>query len=103
MRRLPGFYGLIVLVLSAAQVVVADEAVPTGKLSADATPLAYTLNFKIDPRQARFSAQVRIRVTLAKTTQHLWLHAQDLDVTRTELADAGGKIHKATFFQRSPD
>jgi cytosol alanyl aminopeptidase len=99
MRRVVVFCGLVLVALSAAQVAVADEAVPTGKLPADVTPLAYTLKLKIDPRQDRFSGATRIRVKLAKAADHLWLHGRDLDVSKVELTDAAGKVHKATYAQ----
>src|ERR1700692_1683674 len=81
----------------------AAEAIPTGKLPADATPLGYTLKFKVDPREAKFSAHVGIRVKLAKATDHVWLHALDLYFTSGAVTDASGKIHKATFAQRDPE
>ncbi len=99
MRGAAVFCGLVLVALSALHVAVAEEAVPTGKLSADVTPLAYTLAFKIDPRQERFSGTTRIRVKLAKAADHLWLHGQDLAVGKVELADAAGKVHKATYTQ----
>jgi alanyl aminopeptidase len=88
---------------AAAQFGSAAEAIPTGKLPADATPLGYTLKFKVDPREARFSAHAGIRVKLAKATDHVWLHALDLDVSSAIVTDASGKIHKATFAQRDPE
>jgi alanyl aminopeptidase len=93
--------GLVLVV--AVPLGIAAEAIPTGKLPTDATPLGYTLSFKVDPREARFSAHVGIRVKLAKATDHVWLHALDLDVASVAVTDAGGKIHKATFAQRDPE
>ncbi len=97
MRSVAMFCCFVLMALSTAQVAGADEAVPTGKLPTDATPLAYTLKLKIDPREERFSGHVGIRVKLAKAADHLWLHGQDLDVHKVGLIDATGKIHKATY------
>ncbi len=101
MRGSSLFCGLVLI--ATTQVGIAGEAIPTGKLPADATPLGYTLKFKVDPREARFSAHVGIRVKLAKATDHVWLHALDLDVAGITVTDASGKIHKATFAQRNPE
>jgi alanyl aminopeptidase len=78
------------------------DAPPTGKLPDDAQPLAYALNLRIDPHTDRFSGQVRIRVKLAKSVDHLWLHASEIDVGKTELTDALGKAHKAKLEVRDP-
>jgi cytosol alanyl aminopeptidase len=77
--------------------VCADEGVPTGKLPDDAAPLSYSLQLKIDPREERFSGQTRIRIRLARASDHLWLHGLDLDVSKVELTDAAGKTHAATY------
>jgi len=83
-----------------AQVAAAD-APPDGKLPADATPLAYALALKIDPRADRFSGQVRIRVKLTKALDHLWLHASELDIGKVEVTDALGKVHQAALTPRA--
>jgi len=64
--------------------------VPTGKLPQDATPLRYALHLTLDPRSDRFTGEARIRVKLAKPTDHVWLHAQKLDITRAGATDAAG-------------
>jgi alanyl aminopeptidase len=81
--------------------VKADEP-PTGKLPDDATPLAYTLNLKIDPRADRFSGRVVIRVKLTKALDHLWLHASEIDVDKIDVTDARGAIHTAQLAVRDP-
>ncbi|MDR3389515.1 MAG: M1 family aminopeptidase [Rudaea sp.] len=97
MRSVSIICGLVLLASSALQVALADEAIPVGKLPEDATPLAYSLKLKIDPREERFNGQVGIRVKLSKAADHLWLHGQDLDVNKVQLIDAAGKAHKATY------
>ncbi|HEX6832317.1 MAG TPA: M1 family aminopeptidase [Rudaea sp.] len=76
---------------------IAAEAVPTGKLPDDATPLAYTLKLKVDPREDRFEGSVRIKVRLARPTDHVWLHGQDLTVAKAVVVDAQGRVHPAVY------
>jgi cytosol alanyl aminopeptidase len=97
MRSLAPWGFFVVLALVGGNPLVAQDVVPTGKLSDDATPLSYVLNLKIDPRQDGFSGQTRIRVRLAKAADHLWLHGQDLQVKKVEVTDASGKVHKAAY------
>ncbi|HEY0230975.1 MAG TPA: M1 family peptidase, partial [Dokdonella sp.] len=68
----------------------AAAALPTGKLPQEVTPLRYALHLTIDPRSERFAGEARIRVKLAKATDHLWLHAQKLDISRSAATDAAG-------------
>ena len=86
-----------------AQAHETEDAIPGGKLSADAIPLGYSLNLKIDPHQQRFGGEVKIRVKLAKAADRLWLHGNDLDVSRATLIDAAGKTHPVHYAQRTPD
>jgi cytosol alanyl aminopeptidase len=88
-----------VLVLAAATPLAfaADEAIPTGKLSQDAAPVAYALTFKIDPRQDKFSGETKIRIKLNKPSDHVWMHGQDLTVSNVAVTDAAGKSHKGTY------
>jgi len=78
------------------------EPVPTGKLPDTAVPLAYALRLKVDPRGNRFSGEVRIHLKLAARTDHLWLHAREIDVARAELIDAAGARHEADVTLRDP-
>ena len=89
--------GLFLVGATLSAGVCAEEAVPTGKLPGDATPLAYTLKLKVDPREERFAGEVRIRIRLAKSTDHVWLHGQDLDVHKVNLVDAAGRSHTAVY------
>ena len=73
------------------------EPTPTGKLPDSVTPLAYALDLRIDPHEARFEGRVRIHVRLGRTDDHLWLHARDIDVSKAVLRDAAGMPHDATF------
>jgi len=68
----------------------AADSLPTGKLPQDATPLHYALHLTVDPRSDRFAGMARIRVRLAQATDHVWLHAQKLDITQSSATDAAG-------------
>ncbi|MEO7324602.1 MAG: M1 family metallopeptidase [Dokdonella sp.] len=64
---------------------------PTGKLPTDVIPHHYALHLTIDPRTDRFIGETRIRVKLAKAADHVWLHAQSIDVTKATVVDAAGE------------
>jgi alanyl aminopeptidase len=78
------------------------EPVPTGRLPDTAIPLAYGLDLKVDPRAERFTGQVRIRVELTTSLDHLWMHASEIEVARIAVTDAAGKRHTATLAVRDP-
>jgi len=73
---------------------------PTGRLPDTAIPLSYALNLKVDPRADRFTGQVRIRVKLTASLDHIWLHASDIDVAKIDVTDARGTVHKAQLAVR---
>lgn len=73
-----------------ASAAAAGGGVPAGKLPADAVPQHYALHFTVDPRKDRFSGETRIRVKLARPADRLWLHAQQLDITKASVAAANG-------------
>jgi alanyl aminopeptidase len=93
------FLGAALLMGSAT---AATEAPPTGKLPADAVPLSYVLNLKMDPRAERFSGEVKIHIKLAKAADHVWLHSREIDISKIELTDAAGKTSKATLAATDP-
>jgi len=78
------------------------DTVPTGRLPDTAIPLSYALDLKVDPRSDRFTGQVRIRVKLTASLDHIWLHASDIDVAKIDVTDARGKVHKAQLAVRDP-
>ncbi|GAA0723507.1 M1 family metallopeptidase [Dokdonella soli] len=86
---------LIVASTSLAACANAADTVPTGKLPTDVTPQRYSLHFTVDPRADRFSGETRIRVKLAKATDHVWLHAQQIAIERARVTDAAGKTTDA--------
>jgi alanyl aminopeptidase len=80
----------------AAQVAAkAAGEIPAGKLPADAEPLRYALHFTVDPRTDRFGGEARIRVKLAKSADHVWLHAQQLDIAKATVTDSSGETRSA--------
>ncbi|HET9048488.1 MAG TPA: M1 family metallopeptidase [Chiayiivirga sp.] len=74
----------------------ADTTVPAGKLPTTAAPLHYTLHLRIDPRAESFEGTARIRVALNEASDHLWLHARDLSITKASTIDAAGKTIATT-------
>jgi alanyl aminopeptidase len=75
-----------------------DSALPTGKLPADVVPLGYALHITADPRQEGFRGETRIRVRLDKPADHVWLHAQMIDLSRVRATDAKGRPIDASTF-----
>ncbi|WP_439534819.1 M1 family aminopeptidase [Polymorphobacter sp.] len=71
---------------------VQAQPVPVGRLPDGIKPLAYSLAFTIDPSQERFSGQTAIDVEVQKPTTLIYLHGQDLEVSRAELVSGGKRI-----------
>jgi alanyl aminopeptidase len=80
----------------------AQEAVPLGRLPEDVRPLSYDLSLTIDPGEERFSGAVRITVQMDRARSSLWLHGQDLHVTKASLAQRGGEALSAAYTQVHP-
>jgi alanyl aminopeptidase len=78
------------------------DTTPTGRLPDTAIPVSYALNLKVDPRTDRFTGQVRIRVKLTASLDHIWMHASDIDVAKIDVTDAQGKVRKAQLTVRDP-
>ncbi len=68
-----------------------------GKLPAGVMPLRYGLALTIDPRQARFSGEARIRLKFEKRTRSFWVHGRDLKVNAASLSPATGPAIEATY------
>jgi len=82
---------IALFLLSARWAFAAEAAVPTGKLPADVVPLGYALHVTADPREDRFRGEARIRVRLDEPADHVWLHAQKIDIERMRATDAKGQ------------
>ncbi len=87
----------LILCASAISASAADDGVPTGKLPDDAAPVSYALNLKIDPHENRFGGQATIRIKLAKASDHVWLHGEELSVSHVQVTDAAGKTRDAIY------
>ncbi len=55
---------------------------PGLRLPDTVTPLAYDLRLDVDPASELFSGEVAIEVRIDKRTDHVWLHADELEITR---------------------
>ena len=65
--------------------------VPRGPLPGEAEPLAYDVEMRIDPRETTFSGTASIRIRLALAVDGIWLHGQDLAITRAVVLDDDGR------------
>ncbi|HSS06246.1 MAG TPA: M1 family metallopeptidase, partial [Rhodanobacteraceae bacterium] len=92
MRMFPRVVLFAFLAALAAPVVAkSGDDVPSGKLPADAIPQHYALHFTVDPRTDRFSGEARIRVTLTRPSDHVFLHAEHLEIAKATVSAANGK------------
>ncbi|WP_230414542.1 M1 family metallopeptidase [Collimonas silvisoli] len=80
-----------------AAAAIPNDAAPLGKLPRWAQPLAYQLDFRVDPHQSDYSGSATIAIELKQTADHLWLHGQDLRVSKVTLTDSRKKIHAAQY------
>lgn len=68
---------------AAAQLPVA----PGLRLPDGVTPLHYDLTLDVDPDRETFAGEVRVRVRLDRATDHIWIHADQLDITSARYDD----------------
>lgn len=64
-----------------APVQPALPAAPGLRLPDGMTPLSYDLTLDVDPDRETFAGEVRVRVRLERATDHVWIHADRLDIT----------------------
>jgi alanyl aminopeptidase len=76
-----------------------STAAPAGKLPAGARPTAYRLYLKLDPRRDEFSGEVAIDVVLDASTDRIWLHGKDLDITDVSVTTESGAKLSASYRQ----
>ncbi len=55
---------------------------PGQRLPELAAPIAYDLRLEVDPNSEAFRGTVEIRVQLARATDHVWLHADELVIEK---------------------
>lgn len=72
---------------------------PRGKLPETAEPLAYELELRVNPSAEGFSGRVRIETQLEESTDLIWLHGRDLDVTRARVQIGDGESLAARWRQ----
>jgi aminopeptidase N len=79
----------------------ADLAPPLGRLSDTVIPSAYRLDLNIDPRLERFSGHTEIDATLTRSTATIFLHGNELTVTRVRVAEGSDTVD-ARYTQVDP-
>jgi alanyl aminopeptidase len=72
---------------------------PSGKLPPGARPSAYRLALKLDPRRDDFSGEVSIAVMLDASTDRIWLHGKDLDVSDVNVTTETGAVLSGNYKQ----
>ncbi len=68
-----------------------------GRLPNDVTPTAYALVLDVDPRQERFSGEVRIDVRIDAPRRVIWMHGLGLDVRTAAARLPSGEIVPASW------
>ena len=79
-----------------------NDVAPLGKLPRWAVPQSYQLQFRVDPKQDRYSGTTTIKVDLKKSSDHLWLHGQELNVGKVTVIDAAGRPHAGSYLAVAP-
>ncbi|HET7569569.1 MAG TPA: M1 family aminopeptidase [Gammaproteobacteria bacterium] len=80
-----------------------QQAVPNGELSNDVQPLAYTLDFTMDPDKAGYSGHENISIKLNKPSNLIWIHGRGIDVSNAKLVLADGKSLDIQYKQMNRD
>ncbi len=68
--------------------VATTVADPGLRLPATITPLGYELRLELDPEVERFAGRVTIRVRLDAPADRVWLHADELEITKATYTGA---------------
>ncbi|HET7587497.1 MAG TPA: M1 family metallopeptidase [Gammaproteobacteria bacterium] len=82
---------------------VTNESIPTGRLPDDVQPLAYSLDFTMDPDKAAFTGHEEIQVKLTEPRDTIWLHGVDIDVQKAKLVLADGQSLDINYKQVNDD
>jgi alanyl aminopeptidase len=77
---------------AAASVVQAAPQPPAFRLGDTATPIEYAVTLAIDPREAKFSGEVRIAMRVNRAAPVLWLNATNLTIDAAEFQQSRRKI-----------
>src|SRR5258706_217985 len=78
--------------LFAASLAHAAPQPPAFRLGDVATPIEYAASLAIDPREARFSGEVRITLRVNRATPLLWLNATNLAIESAAFQQGNRKI-----------
>ena len=73
-----------------------QRSAPAGRLPGIARPTTYRALLDLDPREDSFSGTVEIDINLKAAVTGLWLHGENLDVSRIT-ATAGGETVEASW------
>lgn len=73
---------------------------PPGQLSDTVKPTHYSLELRIDPSQDSFSGVVAIDVDFSETTDSMWIHGKNLDVTEAWVIAGESRRIEADYEQR---
>lgn len=87
MRRLASALAALFLAVS---VHAAESGPPLGMLPQTVKPIAYRLQLTIDPAQKDFAGHVEIDADLSEPTKQIFLHGNQLNVTKAEAKSARG-------------
>ncbi|MGH8162556.1 MAG: M1 family metallopeptidase [Gammaproteobacteria bacterium] len=77
----------------------ATAGIPTGQLPTDVQPLAYTLDFTMNPAQPTYRGHEQITIRIAKSLDTIWLHGRGIDVHKAQLLLANGKTLNVNYKQ----
>jgi aminopeptidase N len=97
MRRLSAYVGAALLAMSSNTALA--QTAPVGELSNDARPLAYRIDLTVDPAKERFSGKTSIDIQVTRATDTLFLHGNELKVTRVQAARGRAAPISATYSQ----
>ena len=82
-------------------------AAPGLRLPDDVTPLRYELRLELDPDRDTFRGQVAIRLRVERPIERMWIHADELEITRATVDGAplaalpvGGDLMRGVGFGR---
>src|SRR5438067_2885231 len=92
--RIP-WIGLAVVIeaaLAATSTAHAAPQPPAFRLGDAATPIEYTVSLAIDPREPRFSGEVRIALRVNRAAPVLWLNATNLTIDSAEFQQGRRKM-----------
>ena len=87
--------------LAFSSLAFAQSAIPDGKLSGAARPVAYRLDLTVVPEKERFSGHAEVDITLKAGQTSLCMHGRDLNVTKA-VAVQNGKVIAVTWKQVDP-